>query len=126
LCLTTGQRRGEISRLERTWREEDMITIPSHVTKNGRTHAFPIGPIARRILDTTPELSTTYFFPAARSRFVNRPATVFNGWGKQKADLDTEIGIGPWTIHDLRRTVSTGMAALGIQQVVVEKLLNHV
>lgn len=126
LLIATGQRRGEIARLERSWLKDDVLTVPSHVTKNGRTHAFPIGSQAKAILDGTPHLSDTYYFPAARDRFAGKPATVFNGWGKPKAALDKQLHIPPWTIHDLRRTVSSGMAALGIQQVVVEKLLNHV
>ena len=31
-----------------------------------------------------------------------------------------------WTIHDLRRTVATGMAELGVQPHIIEALLNHV
>jgi integrase len=32
----------------------------------------------------------------------------------------------PWVFHDLRRTVASGMARLGINLPVIEKLLNHV
>lgn len=126
LCLLTGQRRGELARLERSWLKDDLITIPSAVTKNGRTHTFPIGPHAQAVLDGTPELSPRYFFPAARDRVKGKPATVFNGWGKPKAAFDRESRVNEWTIHDLRRCVSTGMAAISVPQVVVEKLLNHV
>jgi len=31
-----------------------------------------------------------------------------------------------WTLHDLRRTFATGLASLGVQIPVIEKLLNHV
>jgi integrase len=31
-----------------------------------------------------------------------------------------------WTLHDLRRTVATGMADLGVQPHIVEAVLNHV
>ena len=55
-----------------------------------------------------------------------KPAATFNGWGKTKAAFDTECGVSGWTIHDLRRTFSSGMAALGVPQVIVEKLLNRV
>lgn len=126
LCLLTGQRRGEIARLERSWLKDDLLTIPSEVTKNGRTHTFPIGPQAQAVLKAVPVLSARYFFPASRDRVKGKPATVFNGWGKPKAAFDQECGVLDWTIHDIRRSVSTGMAALGVQQVVVEKLLNHV
>jgi integrase len=126
LCILTGQRRGEIARLERSWVQDDRITIPAEVTKNKRLHTLPIGREARLVLETTPHLSDQYYFPAARDRVKGKPATVFNGWGKPKAAFDKECGVTDWTIHDLRRCVSSGMAALGIQQIVVEKLLNHV
>jgi integrase len=101
------------------------------VTKNKRLHAFPIGSAATSVLEAAPYLSDTYFFPAARDRVKGKPATVFNGWGKPKAAFDRELAeqgyqVAPWHIHDLRRCVSTGMAALNVPQVVVEKLLNHV
>jgi integrase len=31
----------------------------------------------------------------------------------------------PWVLHDIRRTVASGMARLGINLPVIEKLLNH-
>jgi integrase len=34
-------------------------------------------------------------------------------------------GTERWTIHDLRRTMSTNMAMLGVPQPVTEALLNH-
>ena len=32
----------------------------------------------------------------------------------------------PWVLHDLRRSVATGMAELGIAPHIVEAVLNHV
>jgi integrase len=31
----------------------------------------------------------------------------------------------PWRLHDLRRTVASGMARLGLNLPVIEKVLNH-
>lgn len=126
LALLTGQRRGEIAVLQWDWMEEDdVITLPSSVTKNRRTHTFPYGPWAAEVLADIPrEKDCPYLFPARRK--MNNKTTVFNGWGKPKAALDKEAGLSNWTLHDLRRTVSSGMAALGVQQIIVEKLLNHV
>ena len=31
----------------------------------------------------------------------------------------------PWRIHDLRRTVASGMARIGVQLPIIEKVLNH-
>ena len=55
----------------------------------------------------------------------------FQGWSKAKAALDRRIVqsgilIAPWRLHDLRRTVATRMADLGILPHVVEAVLNHI
>ena len=31
----------------------------------------------------------------------------------------------PWTIHDLRRTVGTGLGKLGISRFIIARVLNH-
>ena len=65
-------------------------------------------------------MSSDYLFPARTGEGF------YNGWSKAKRAFDKASGVSGWTLHDLRRTFSSGMAALGVQQVVVEKLLNHV
>ncbi len=50
----------------------------------------------------------------------------FAGWGTAKRTLDAVITLTkPWTLHDLRRTVRTGMGALGVLPHVSEAVLNH-
>ena len=49
----------------------------------------------------------------------------------QQAAPEASIGAGcltlaPWRIHDLRRTIATGMERLGIRLQVVEALLGHI
>jgi integrase len=55
-----------------------------------------------------------------------KPTTSFNGWPKGKAAFDKKCGISRWTLHDLRRTFASNLAALGIALPTIEKLLNHV
>src|SRR5437867_2828701 len=43
--------------------------------------------------------------------------------GDKKAQDPIEV---PWTVHDLRRTVATGLAKLGCPRVVQDRILNHV
>src|SRR6202012_3393665 len=63
----------------------------------------------------------------------------FSGWSKAKAGLDAAImearkkqlggkasALVPWRLHDVRRTVATRMADLGVQPHVIEAVLNHV
>lgn len=42
-----------------------------------------------------------------------------------KLKLDKESGVSDWVLHDLRRTVVSGMASLGIAPHVADKVLNH-
>jgi hypothetical protein len=56
----------------------------------------------------------------------------FVGWGKAKKRLDERIAdklgapLPHWTIHDLRRTLATGLQRLGVRLEVTEAILNHV
>jgi hypothetical protein len=58
--------------------------------------------------------------------------TAFSGLAKAKARLHAEmtrqLGTEPpaWALHDIRRTVATGMAEIGVQPHVIEAVLNHV
>jgi hypothetical protein len=50
---------------------------------------------------------------------------VFSGWSKGKARLDAWSGVTSWTLHDLRRTLATGLQRLGVRLEVTEAVLNH-
>ena len=66
--------------------------------------------------------------PRISDRFVfslNAESPV-NGFGKNKDRLDELSGVSDWVLHDLRRTVASGMARLGVSLAVIEKVLNHV
>lgn len=133
LCILTGQRRGEIAQLR--WQDFDgqTCTIPAHVAKNGKAHTFPYGKMVRDILEDIPR-TTDYLFPGRAFRETPRKITqrprpsdaYFRGWSRAKQNFDKRCPIPHWQLHDLRRTFSTNLAALGVSQIVVEKLLNHV
>jgi integrase len=121
LLLLTGCRREEIGGLR--WDEVDldkaMITLPPARTKNGKAFDLPLSPTAVAIL-------------AARERRTESPyvfhwhgAAGFAGWSKAKAELDRRLGLPAWTLHDMRRSVATGMNRIGIEPHVVEECLNH-
>lgn len=71
-----------------------------------------------------------------REHLFGRGRGGFSGWSKAKARLDEQLEdmakagkgprVAPWRIHDLRRTVATGMGELGVQPHVVEAVLNHI
>ena len=51
----------------------------------------------------------------------------FSSWAEHKKALDGRLGdqVKPWTLHDLRRTVATKMADIGVMPHIIEELLNH-
>ncbi|MCB0073794.1 MAG: tyrosine-type recombinase/integrase [Caldilineaceae bacterium] len=124
LLFLTGQRRSEIARIE--WDHvSDALTIPANNAKNGREHSVPLPESAQQLIDAQPRLSH-YVFPARTASVRGVPSTVFNGWAKSKRALDTASGVADWTLHDIRRTVATNLAALGTPIHVTERILNHV
>jgi hypothetical protein len=47
-------------------------------------------------------------------------------WSTCKGELDMRSGVSGWVIHDIRRSVATGMADIGIAPHIIEAVLNHV
>lgn len=120
LLILTGQRRGEIAALRREWIDESkrVICFPASVTKNRREHVIPYGLMGSEVF-VGASAEAGLLFPARGKD------TPFNGFGKCKAALDRRISIEPWTLHDLRRSFATNLAALGVAPHIVERLLNH-
>ena len=121
LLILTGQRRGEIAGLRRSWIIGDAITFPAGFTKNKREHRIPLGSLAREIIERIPG-DDELLFPA---RGKGKEELPFNGWSKCKTAFDKPLSAVHYTLHDLRRTYSSNLAKLGIPIHVTEKLLNH-
>jgi integrase len=154
LLLLTGQRRSEIGSLRAEWLDfgkssngrtaglgpaDDgsspsypaSICLPGNITKNKRTHSFPLGGLSISIVAIAQLASQSgILFPARGD--TPKP---FNGWSKAKAQLDERVAeinsdkltqTEAWTLHDLRRTYATNLQRLGIKLEVIEALLNHV
>jgi integrase len=119
LLTLTGQRREEIGALR--WSEIDMnkklITLSASRTKNGVEHQIPLSDAAMMVLKTCCRDHDLLFGLGPNG---------FAGWSRSKLALDAACGVKDWTIHDLRRTVATRMADIGIQPHVIEAVLNHV
>jgi integrase len=120
LLLLTGCRRDEIGSLR--WSEIDMsnrtITLPKERTKNGREHVVPLTKSALEILTAMPRIEgRDYVFGLRGGGFSN--------WSQAKRELGKAIELKPWALHDLRRTVRTGLGMLGVAPHVAEAVLNH-
>jgi integrase len=125
LLILTGQRAREISDLR--WSEivDGRIELPRERVKNNRAHTIPLGPAALAILNRQVQR------PDCKFLFGRRLTASFSDWAQCKRRLDARIAeingtpLKPWVIHDLRRSVATGMADLGIPPHIIEQVLNH-
>ena len=98
--------------------EKDVIRLPSHRTKNRRSHTIPMSSTVRSILEARQQNGRDHVFGISQRGF--------SGWSKAKLRLDEAIRIPAWRVHDLRRTAATGLGELGIFPHVIEAILNHV
>ncbi len=145
LLILTGQRRGESaamrwSDLQNLEGDEPIWIIPAEFTKTGKMHHLPLSPEVVSLICELPRFGEIpYVFTSGRTS--DRP---LSGWTKYKGRLDTEILrrrreaagetgqnsndielMPDWTLHDLRRTVRTGFARLGVAPHIGERVLNH-
>jgi integrase len=120
LLILTGQRLREVANL--AWREVDLdkavITLPPDRTKNHRPHVVPLSAPALEILKGRVREERELVFGSGVRGFSN--------FSKSKRLLDEKAKLkAPWVIHDIRRSVATGLAKL-VQPHIVECVLGHV
>jgi integrase len=131
LLILTGARKNEVGGMTRSEIEvEDsgrwLWRLPAARNKGKRDRELPLPMHAAAILQ--PRLAT-----ARQNLFGSAwqgEGRGFSGWSRSKARLDGRLQragwAGPaWTLHDLRRTVRTGLARLGVQPHVAELCIGH-
>ncbi len=126
LLLLTGQRRDEVRGMNWSEIASDLTTwtIPGERTKNGQPSVVPLSAPAQAILreklKKMRDQRRGLVFPGEGGKVM------FGNWSKSKAGLDKEASVTDWRVHDLRRTVATGLQRLGVRLEVTEAVLNHV
>jgi len=128
LLILTGQRREEVGGM--LWPEIEIADVNWRIgaerTKNGLVHDVPLSAPAVEILKARSRCDE-------KREFVFGAGTgPFQGWSNAKQALDRRMGaflkakqsanveLKPWRLHDIRRTVATGLPHI------VEAVLNHV
>ncbi len=113
------QRRNEVQEMPRKEIKDDGSDwiIPASRNKGKRDHLIPLSTALRELFAGTPE-GGPYMFSANGEH-------PYAGQVRLKRILDRECGVSDWTFHDIRRTVSTRMAELGVSLEVRRHLLNH-
>jgi integrase len=132
LLMLTGQRRDEVAGMTLAELSEDLATwtIPATRTKNGIPHLVPLSQPARKLLDAVlsdrpADVQGAHQRAKPALVFPGERGTPFSGWSKAKSALDTASGVSGWWLHDLRRTLATGLQRLGVRLEVTEAVLNH-
>ncbi len=128
LLLLTGQRKSEVA--EARWREFDLEKkvwiIPASRMKGEAAHLVPLTDDAIAVLKSLPRFTKgDHLFS---TDFGVKPV---NGFSKAKERLDKEIAAElrgkaePFVIHDIRRTMRTGLSALPVPDLVRELVIAH-
>jgi len=120
LLILTGCRRQEIGDLR--WSEinldEGTFTIPAERSKNEHEHTLPLMPMVLEIIGSVPQRAT-------RDQLFGQRSHGFTTWHVGKRVIDDRSGVAGWVVHDIRRSVATGLANLGVLPHVIEAVLNH-
>jgi integrase len=132
LLFLTGARLNEVAGME--WKELDLLeartwTLPALRTKNKQAHVIPLSGMAIEIIKSLPVVEPRHFV------FTTTRRTHVSGFSNGKKDIDAAMKaaadkdgepISHWTMHDIRRSVATGLQKLGVRLEVTEAVLNHV
>lgn len=143
VLIGTGQRREEVSGL--SWKELHRDSaewhLPAARSKNGIASVIPLSGVVIGELD---RVAGRDKWPRQGLVFTTTGETAVSGYSRGKTRLDTQmlklareeakqandnpqhVEIEPWRVHDLRRTLATGMQRLGVRFEVTEAVLNHV
>jgi integrase len=121
LCILTGARRNELANM--CWSEIDRkartLKLPAVRTKNSREFIIPLSDLALEVIDSIDERD-------GRDLVFGNGERGYSGWSNSKVALDQAVELKEeWRLHDLRRTVRTGLGRLGIAPHICEAVLNH-
>jgi integrase len=123
IFLLTGQRRSEVSTMRWSEVSGNAWVIPREKVKKDRAHAVPLTATAMAVLrglSARPRLAVDGFVFSTTGG-----TTASSNFCKVKRELDRLSGVTGWTIHDIRRTVRSKLAELGVPREVARKVLNH-
>jgi integrase len=129
MLMLTGQRRNEVAGITRSELVDREWIIPARRTKNNHEHRLALPDAALQLLSGRPRVGDAGFYFTSRG---DKPISSFTA---AKAQVDAAMlaaakvagvsEISSWTFHDIRRSVASGLARLGVELHVTEALLNH-
>lgn len=136
VLLLTGQRLNEAAQMTDAEIRGAIWQLSADRTKNARAHDVPLTKAVQDVLASIERLSDEH--GVVHFIFTTTATTPVSGFHKGRqhladkmveiasAERGESVDIPHWTFHDLRRTVATGLARLGIAVRITEAVLNHV
>lgn len=124
LLVLTGQRRDEVRLM--TWEEIDLTrgiwTIPARRYKTHIDHVVPLSSQALAIIKARHSKGAAGYVLSGR-----KEGQPFNGAVSALRRLRKAVkGDGDFTLHDIRRTVRTGLSRLGVDGETAELVIGHI
>ncbi len=146
VLLLTGLRLNEVA--DATWGEFNLSnnplwTIPAERMKGrvgkARAHQVPITADVLAILNSLPRFKTgeylfsttygarpTWVGTKVKDRLSQRMGVTLRALARRRGDDPRIVTLKPWTTHDTRRTVRSGLSRLHVDPDVAEAILAHV
>jgi integrase len=119
-AILTGQRKDKYLTMQWDDIREGVWYIRTEAREKGNGEALRLPQLALEILEDQRRINSGSPFVFAGK--VGKPLTTID---RHKKQLDAELKLEPWRIHDLRRTSRSLMAAAGVPDLVAELVLGH-
>jgi len=123
--LLTGQRPIEVVTMEWSHLEKDFWIIPAALTKTRTENRVPILPMFADVLKQAKQYGSgkKYVFTSSQSNknHIDR-LTLSNAIRRHREQMGIKERFTP---HDLRRSMRTKLAELGVNDIIAEQVLGH-
>lgn len=100
----------------------DIWTIPKENNKSSRTHEIPLSDMVMGLLENLKSITgdSEYVFQSPR-----KDGKPLHSVKKRSEKIKEDTSVSDFRLHDLRRTVATKLEESLVDQIVIEKILNH-
>ncbi len=130
IALYTACRRSELTKAK--WSDltldgnAPLWVVPPENAKTGVTYRIPLVPAAVAEFQRLKKRAgrSHFVMPAERGVGAVNPLLITRSVARHLPALEKH-GVKPFVLHDLRRTVRTGLSALDIKPHIAERCLNH-
>jgi integrase len=140
MLMLSALRRSEVA--QAAWSEIDLAAqrwiIPEARMKGGAAHVVPLTPKMRTIIQEIPKFAGGEFlftskdgscaatgFSAMKLRIDKLMLEELRKIAKERGDDPNKVTLNPWRLHDVRRSVRTGLSELTVPEMVSELILAH-